>query len=107
MSANIVKFTVTDGNYLDIGDDFYASLLIYKNWLNVTNENGSITVQKSENASERQIWFFDRQSDGSYTIKNCADGSYLDSCSPNGGLAQSKKYSGSNTQKWYIFGRWS
>ena len=33
--------------------------------------------------------------------------SYLDSCSPNGGLAQSKKYSGSNTQKWYIFGRWS
>ncbi|SCI18647.1 Kappa-carrageenase precursor [uncultured Ruminococcus sp.] len=107
MSANIVKFTVTDGNYLDIGDDFYASLLIYKNWLNVTNENGSITVQKSENASARQIWFFDRQSDGSYTIKNCADGSYLDSCSPNGGLAQSKKYSGSNTQKWYIFGRWS
>ena len=90
MSANIVKFTVTDGNYLDIGDDFYASLLIYKNWLNVTNENGSITVQKSENASARQIWFFDRQSDGSYTIKNCADGSYLDSCSPNGGLAQSK-----------------
>lgn len=57
MSANIVKFTVTDGNYLDIGDDFYASLLIYKNWLNVTNENGSITVQKSENASARQIWF--------------------------------------------------
>ena len=107
MSANIVKFTVTDGNYLDIGDDFYALLLIYKNWLNVTNENGSITVQKSENASARQIWFFDRQSDGSYTIKNCADGSYLDSCSPNGGLAQSKKYSGSNTQKWYIFGRWS
>ena len=107
MSANIVKFTVTDGNYLDIGDDFYASLLIYKNWLNVTNENGSITVQKSENASARQIWFIDRQSDGSYTIKNCADGSYLDSCSPNGGLAQSKKYSGSNTQKWYIFGRWS
>ena len=107
MSANIVKFTVTDGNYLDIGDDFYASLLIYKNWLNVTNENGSITVQKSENASARQIWFFDRQSDGSYTIKNCADGSYLDSCSPNGGLAQSKKYSGSKTQKWYIFGRWS
>ena len=107
MSANIVKFTVTDGNYLDIGDDFYASLLIYKNWLNVTNVNGSITVQKSENASARQIWFFDRQSDGSYTIKNCADGSYLDSCSPNGGLAQSKKYSGSNTQKWYIFGRWS
>ena len=107
MSANIVKFTVTNGNYLDIGDDFYASLLIYKNWLNVTNENGSITVQKSENASARQIWFFDRQSDGSYTIKNCADGSYLDSCSPNGGLAQSKKYSGSNTQKWYIFGRWS
>ena len=107
MSANIVKFNVTDGNYLDIGDDFYASLLIYKNWLNVTNVNGSITVQKSENASARQIWFFDRQSDGSYTIKNCADGSYLDSCSPNGGLAQSKKYSGSNTQKWYIFGRWS
>ena len=107
MSNNIVKFTVTDGNYLDVGDDFYASLLIYKNWLNVTNVDGSIAVQKSENASARQIWFFDRQSDGSYLIKNCADGSYLDSCSPNGGLAQSKKYNGSNTQKWYIFGRWS
>ena len=107
MSTNIIKFTITDGKYLDIGDDFYASLLIYKNWLNVTNVDGSISVQKSENASARQIWFFDRQSDGSYLIKNCADGSYLDSCSPNGGLAQSKKYSGSNTQKWYIFGRWS
>ena len=107
MSNNIVKFTVTDGNYLDVGDDFYASLLIYKNWLNVTNVDGSIAVQKSENASARQIWFFDRQSDGSYLIKNCADGSYLDSCSPNGGLAQSKKYNGSNSQKWYIFGRWS
>ena len=108
MSENVVKFTVTQGKIVDVGSDFHAALLINHNWLGVTNTNGNADVRKDLGTAS-QIWNFKKQSDGSYTLKNVADGKYLtvDGTDKNGTNVCLKQYNGSDNQKFYIYGRWS
>ena len=109
MSANIVKFTVTDGNYLDIGDDFYASIIKYDGWATLAAVNGNVEIAESA-ADASQIWHFIRQEDNSYVIYNCKSNKALDvdgAGTSEGTNVQEYQYWGSDAQKWYIYGRWS
>ena len=111
MSSNVIKFTVTDDDHpVDIGDDFYASLLLYEPWLNVSNVDGEVKLKNSEYPLNKRIWNFQKQNDGSYIIVSCYDGRVLEVV--NGAdnneidVTISKK-TGSDAQKWFIYGRWS
>lgn len=109
MSDNVIKFTVANGSAENCGDDFYASIIINKNWLSLTNTKGNVDVRKGT-SDTNQVWYFKRQNDGSYTIKNIADGKYLDvDCAKdqNGTNIKVHEYNGSDAQKFYIYGRWS
>ena len=110
MSNNVIKFTVTEDTPLNLGEDFYAALLVNKNWVNVSNINTNVELAENNHGSAEQIWHFMKQSDGSYIIVNCLDGKALDVCNAendNGTNVQVHKINYSDAQKWYIYGRWS
>lgn len=74
---------IPDGSKQDIGNDFIAYITPKSNSnlaVQVTGtDNGSNVnlTQKNEN-SQSQKWYFNRQSDGSYTIMNMESNTYLD-----------------------------
>ena len=106
MSNNVVKFTVSNGSPVNLGDDFYAKIITNKNQLALTNTSGNVDVRKQDN-STKQVWHFKRQSDGTYTIQNTADSKYLDtdnSRDANGTNIKTWAYNGSDAQKYYVFG---
>lgn len=111
MSSNVIKFTVTDDDKpVDIGDDFYASLLLYEPWLNVSNADGEVKLENSEYTLNKRVWNFQKQSDGSYIIISCYDGRALEvaNSSDNNGIDVTiSEKTGSDAQKWFIYGRWS
>lgn len=110
-SQNTIKFNVQNGVPLDIGNDFYAAVLINKNWLNLTNVNGNVQLEAGDSVlSARQTWHFLRQGDGTYHILNCLDGKALDVYNfidEEGTNVQVCDFNGSDAQRWYIYGRGS
>ena len=108
-SQNTIKFNVQNGVPLDIGNDFYAAVLINKNWLNLTNVDGNVQLEAGDSGlSARQTWHFLRQSDGTYHILNCLDCKALDVYNfidKEGTNVQVCDFNGSDAQKWYIYGR--
>ena len=66
--------------FTDIGSDFYAYIVHSDPWNHLENANGNVQIAAGGNDSwdPRQIWKFNRCSDGSYTVINCYDNSYLD-----------------------------
>lgn len=108
-SQNTIKFNVQNGVPLDIGNDFYAAVLINKNWLNLTNVDGNVQLEAGDSGlSARQTWHFLRQGDGTYHILNCLDGKALDVYNfidKEGTNVQVCDFNGSDAQKWYIYGR--
>ena len=106
MSNNVVKFTVSNGSPVNLGNDLYATIITNKNQLAFTNTNGNVDVRKQD-GSAKQVWRFKRQSDGSYTIQNTADSKYLDtdnSRDANGTNIKTWSYNGSDAQKYYVYG---
>lgn len=106
MSNNVVKFTVSNGSPVNLGNDLYVTIITNKNQLAFTNTNGNVDVRKQD-GSAKQVWRFKRQSDGSYTIQNMADSKYLDtdnSRDSNGTNIKTWSYNGSDAQKYFIYG---
>lgn len=94
---------------VDIGTDIYASLLKNEGWQGLGNSDGNVIVQKNINDGAN-YWRFVRQSDKSYIVYNCLDNKVLsveNSSTQNGGNVCVKNYSGLDSQKWFIYGRWS
>lgn len=110
-SQNTIKFTVQNGIPLDIGNDFYAAILVNKNWLNLTNVENNVQLEQGDGVpSARQVWHFIRQNDGTYCIFSCLDGKALDvdrGLSDDGTNVQVYEYNGTDAQKWYVYGRGS
>ena len=108
--GDAVGFYIQQDSPVDIGDNIYACFLVSKTWVNLSNINSNAVLEENEHLSPRQIWNFQRQSDGSYVIINCADGKALDvtnAGTENGTNVQLCEINGSDAQKWYIYGRWS
>lgn len=89
----------------DIGSGFTAPILNTKAWITLENNNGNVILNK-EDGKSHQLWKFQRNLDGSYTIYSCLDGKCIDlynflhadgtnigMCGPNN----------TNAQRWYIY----
>lgn len=69
--------------------------------------DGTVVLQKGVWQDPKQIWNFNRQSDGSYIIKNAYTGKYLDVRNSNdwdGGVIQTWGYNGSSAQRFFLSG---
>lgn len=116
---DIVKIDLKNNIPVNLGNRFYA-LIKNKKTENLISEGGNISkyandvIGKPANNDENQIWLFNRNSDGSYSIKNLKSNMYLDVeagyniddllAQPNGTNVQTYyKYNGTGNQKFYIY----
>ena len=76
MSENVVRFTVGDEK-IDIGTDFYATIEHQSTGLYLTNQQNNIAGEVKD-GTKRQIWKFERLSNGAYKIKSILDNTYID-----------------------------
>ena len=96
---------------IDTGTGFYGNLIKNDGWATVgaTVDNNVEIV--SEYAGSYAVWYFERQSDGSYVIRNCSDLNKVlsveASSTERGANVHLSDYRNADNQKWYIYGRWS
>lgn len=89
----------------NIGDGFTAPILNTKAWITLENNNGNVILNK-EDGKSHQLWKFQRNLDGSYTIFSCLDGlcidlyNFLHADGTNIGMCGSNN---TNAQRWYIY----
>ena len=91
---------------INLGDRFDAAILRTDVWRTVVNNGGSVELGQ-ESGRMRDFWWFERQSDGSYTIKSLEDGKMLDvhlSGKVNGTVVKVADANGADAQKWFIYG---
>lgn len=90
------------------GNTFYAQIVntgagqtVYE-----TDATGNVRgASRSDLLDPRQIWYFSRNSDGSYCVRNEYNGKYLEpanSTIANGTNVVSSSQSGGTNQRWYI-----
>ncbi|MBR6800196.1 MAG: RICIN domain-containing protein [Eubacteriaceae bacterium] len=96
---------------LDLGTGFYAYIKNMDNNMLVTADgtgNGSNICMRAETGQQNQIWYFARQSDGSYAIKSAKNESMCMDVSgygtTNGTNVHLWSYNGNTAQKWYLSG---
>ena len=83
------------------GSGFYGAVVNTKTGKALTNENGK-AVMRAYKASASQVWYFTRQSDGSYKITSCADSRLL--TLDSSGKAAVTAQAGSENQLWSFYG---
>lgn len=102
-----VKYWYEDLELVDLGDNFSARIRNVALDVLVTNFNGNVVIGKHYDYKiARQIWNFDRNSDGSYKIKSCLN----DYCMElhnfddfDGGNITCIPDNGSTAQDWFIY----
>ncbi len=90
---------------VDVGTDFFATIN-YKSAGLAIGVSGTNVVTATPDSSDSQLWYFERNSDGSYVISNYASGLALDV--ENGSYSLSTNVQiiekdGTNAQSWFIF----
>ena len=101
------KYWYEDLELVDLGDNFSARIRNVALDVLVTNFNGNVVIGKHYDYKiARQIWNFDRNSDGSYKIKSCLN----DYCMElhnfddfDGGNITCIPDNGSTAQDWFIY----
>ena len=89
---------------INAGDAFMAKILRYKGWVPLINNNSNAEIGK-EKGNANELWYFVRQSDNAYTIKNMDDGKYLnveDGLAGEGTNITVRDYTGGENQQFYI-----
>lgn len=90
----------------DIGTGFYAQILSKLNTSKGASVSGTNIVLNDINNISSQVWYFEKQSDGSYKIKNQSNGylltveGSLNASGTNIGLAAAD---GSTGQLWFLY----
>ena len=94
----------------DIGTDFTALIFNKAAWMPIENKyeiTGDPLVRiAEEDSGAYQLWYFSRQSDGSYKITSCYDGNNLDVLDAStewGAKVQSHYDNGHDAQQWYLY----
>ena len=106
MSQNVIKFTVQDGNPVDLGTNFYAYIINTAIWKPLNNDSYNVCI-RDENGAASQVWKFERQGDKSYKIINCKDNNVLDVHNfgtTNGTNVAVCGSNDTNAQRWFIYG---
>lgn len=102
-----VNGTGLEKSYVDIGDDFYGVILNKVTWKPITCDIDGFIRMGKETGTANQLWYFDRQSDGSYVITSAATGKALEMYNGDTTLgnptAAVSTYWGGNYQKWNIY----
>lgn len=96
-------------DYLDLGTDFYASVLNAPMWKNISINYDNNVVLNSESSpiSAEFVWRFEKQGDGSYKIISMANRKCLDVAGGSGNSGtnvQVYEDNGTDSQRWYIYG---
>lgn len=89
----------------DIGDNFTAPILNTKSWITLENNNGNVILNK-EVGKSHQLWKFQRNLDGSYTIFSCLDGKCIDLkdfSHADGTNIGVQTPNNTDAQRWYIY----
>ncbi|MEE0958383.1 MAG: RICIN domain-containing protein [Ruminococcus sp.] len=78
MSENVVKFTVSHGTPVTLGQSFTANITHHRGDFCVwVTDDENVTLQK-KNGGDTQKWIFELQSDDTYKITNVASNKCLD-----------------------------
>ena len=90
----------------NLGTNFYAYIINTATWLHATNDSGNVSACNTSYQAD-QIWYFERQSDGSYKITSCKDGRCMEVHNfetANGTNVEMNNWSNNSAQKWFIYG---
>lgn len=96
-----------DSANADLGNSFYAAMknTQYGGYISKVNNTDKLYMQGNNNTS-KQIWLFDRQNDGAYTISSCYDGTLMEMT--NGvrenrtQISAAGSFWGGYCQQWYL-----
>ena len=103
-------FTVKNPVVKDLGEEFFAVMLHTDSWTPLTYDADDYVRLHTENGTASQVWLFQRQADGSYTIASTKDGDLLElregNTANNTPLVVGGKDQGSDYQRWYIYGNY-
>ncbi|MBR5785930.1 MAG: RICIN domain-containing protein [Clostridia bacterium] len=91
----------------DVGTDFYARISESGAYKNLTLSSNNVVIN-SPAGNDSQIWYFKRNVDGSYIIRNQSNGLYLTaagSASANGTNILVEAYTGAAGQRWHIYNK--
>ena len=92
-----VEFVIAEK--YNLGDKFSARIQNVGTGGYVTNKNNSI-VGAAESGNNDQIWYFNRQSDGSYTVMSQLNGLYMDVSYVDNPPAGAEVHAWEFTDKW-------
>ena len=90
----------------DLGDTLDAVILVKEPWIPIRiYDNDNVALHKEEGVTS-EMWRFTKQSDGSYTIQNFANGKFLDAegmgTTKGTNVSSSKANEGEN-RKWFLY----
>lgn len=98
-------FAMIEG--VGLGSNFYAYIINTAAWKHLTNDGSNVSLRSEVKGNLNQIWYFELNNDGSYSIRCAADKKSLDVDDfgrENGTNVKVMPYSGNDAQKWYITG---
>lgn len=103
----IVKVDFEELLPVNIGRSFSAKIKNQTDGFYLTNVGGNVTAEGFEHNGSSQLWDFQLQSDGSYTITNCADRSCISvenyDNAGDGANLQTAVSDNGNSQKYYLY----
>ncbi|MBQ7985836.1 MAG: RICIN domain-containing protein, partial [Clostridia bacterium] len=93
--------------YVDLGTNFFGVILNTACWKPIECGSDGIVRLQAETGKSNQVWYFVRQSDGSYVINSASNGKALEmynGITTNGTAVQVHDADwGGNYQRWYIY----
>ena len=96
--SDIIRFNVYSGSPSNVGDKFYARLNLSGNNYALGDGSGSSLMQVS-NGGLGQSWYFVRNANNEYIIKNCGSGKVL---TYGNNVVTLENDRNSSNQRWYI-----
>lgn len=103
---NIVKIDMYGNLPVNMGSEFYAEIEHQKSGLLLTNSERNVFGAEAE-GSNKQIWKFNRQQNGAYTIQSVEDGYYMDVYGPydedDTNVHTWPEYLGEKNQQFFVY----
>ena len=76
--------------YLTYWDNEPVYLIAMNGWKHLEQKNANVQVSEKNAADPKQIWVMEKQSDGSYMVRNEYDGAYLEADSHDGTVVEGR-----------------
>ena len=93
--------------YINVDTNFYAYIINSASGKHITRNDAGEVFVWSETGDANQVWYFERQGDGSYKISSCQDKKCLDgngSDFTNGAEVRVYDSNETSAQRWFIYG---